>query len=107
MDGFVDIPQRLRCNCPQVILSFTYFSIKRLCTGTCCAIKRNNFAQRWKPFRTSSPQSLQRFTHYLQLPWEWAVPLISVSGILHGLLSQSLFLVKINLLSPHQDDSTP
>jgi hypothetical protein len=94
-------------NSPRLMLSFVYLSINRLCTGICCAIEWNDSALRRKGLRTSYPQGSQRSTHYLQLPWKWAIPLISTFGILHWLLSQSLFLVRIDLPNPDPSDPNP
>jgi hypothetical protein len=81
-------------NFPQVCLSLLYFSINRLCTSICFAVEWNNYAVHRKSLRVTSPEGKQRGTHFLQLPYRWAIPLTVTSGLLHWLLSQSLFLVR-------------
>lgn len=49
-----------------------------------------------KGLRVTEPRGLQRGTYFLQLPYRFALPLIAVSTILHWLLSQSFFLVRID-----------
>lgn len=82
-------------NIPQVLLSISYFSINRICTSICAATEWNNFALRRKGLRVTSPTGRQRGTHFLHIPFRWSLPLSCTSGILHWLLSQSLFFVRI------------
>lgn len=81
-------------NLPQVCLSFVYFSINRICTSICFAKEWNDYATHRKGLRVTEPAGRQRDTHFLQLPYRWAIPLTITSGLLHWLLSQSLFLVR-------------
>lgn len=82
-------------NSPQVILSLVYFSVNRICTSICFATEWNNFGKHRKGLRTTTPTGLQRSAHFLQLPYRWAIPLTTISGVLHWLLSQTLFLVRL------------
>jgi hypothetical protein len=68
-----------------------------MCTSLCFALEWNNYATHRKGLRVTSPAGQQRGTHFLQLPLRWAVSLNVVSGLLHWLLSQSLFLVRNEL----------
>jgi hypothetical protein len=81
-------------NLPQVCLSLLYFSINRICTSMCFAMEWNRFTFYQKGLRVTHPTGKQRSTHFLQLPLRWAIPLTVMSGTLHWLLSQSLFLVR-------------
>jgi hypothetical protein len=82
-------------NLPQVMLSLFYFSIHRICTSICFATEWNNYAIKRRGLRVKSPEGGQRPTHFLQLPLRYAILLTIWSGILHWLLSQSLFLVRL------------
>lgn len=84
-------------NLPQVCLSLLYFSVNRICTSVCLATEWNNYAINRKGLRVTSPSEKQRDTYFLQLPYRWAIPLTVTSGMLHWLLSQSLFLVRREL----------
>lgn len=84
-------------NLPQVILSLCYLLLNGICTSMASAEEWNNMARTRKGLRVTRPQGKQRSTHFLQLPYKWAVPLIITSGVLHWLLSQSLFLVRIDV----------
>jgi hypothetical protein len=84
-------------NLPQVGLSLLYFSINRVCTSICFSMEWNQYTHYRKGLRVTHPTGKQRGTHFLQLPLRWAIPLTVMSGLLHYLLSQSLFLVRQEL----------
>jgi len=81
-------------NMPQVSLSLLYLSLNRFCTSICFAMEWNQYATHQKGLRVTDPSGQQRSTYFLQLPLRWAIPLTVMSGVLHWLLSQSLFLVR-------------
>lgn len=65
------------------------------------AYEWSSFSKTRTPLRVSSkPKGLQRTTYFLQLPCRYAFPLILISGTLHYLISQSIFLVSIQLFGP-------
>ena len=82
-------------NLPQIVLSFCYLALNGICTSMAGAQEWNGIAQTRKGLRVTRPTAKQRSTYFLQLPYRWAVPLILTSGILHWLLSQSLFFVRL------------
>jgi hypothetical protein len=86
-------------NTPQLALSFCYLALNSICTSLASAYERNNIARTRKSLRVTDPQGQQRSTYFLQLPYKWVAPLIVVSGTLHWLLSQSFFLVRLNMLN--------
>lgn len=55
----------------------------------------SHYAQERKPLRVSTPKGMQRSTYFLSLPYRFASPLLVLSGALHWLVSQSLFLASI------------
>jgi hypothetical protein len=81
-------------NTPQIILSASYFLVNRLCTSMCLAQEWNQQAVSGKTLRVTNPSGEQRSTYFLNLPYRWAIPLTIMSGFLHWLLSQSLFLAR-------------
>lgn len=54
-----------------------------------------------KGLRVTRPQEKQRSTYFLSLPYKWALPLVAASGILHWLLSQSLFVFRSDVYTRH------
>ena len=84
-------------NAPQLVLSTAYFALNRMCTSICFTREWNDYAMFRKGLRVTDPSAEQRPAYFLQLPYRWAVPLTAISGVLHWLLSQSLFLVLLEI----------
>lgn len=59
----------------------------------------SRFAYQRKTLRVTSPVGKQRCTYYLQLPYTFALPLLVLSGSLHWLLSQSIFLARVTVFN--------
>ena len=85
----------LIANTPQMIFSFLYLNLNGLLTTMWLAKEWSGFATQRKALRTSKPRGLQRSTHFLQLPYKISLPLMVLSGVLHWLISQSLFLAVV------------
>ena len=83
-------------NVPQLILSFCYLAINSECTSMAGAREWNQLGAVRKGLRVTNPMKAQRNTYYLQLPYKVSLPLTLFSGGLHWLLSQTLFLVRID-----------
>jgi len=86
----------LIANSPQALLSFLYLTLNGLLTSMFLADEWSRFAKERKPLRVSSPTGLQRRTYFLQLPYRIALPLLVMSGLLHWLVSQSIFLAIVS-----------
>ena len=84
-------------NSPQVIFSLNYLLYNSLFTSMLLTAEVNSFVARRKTLRVSNPRGDQRSTYYLQLPYRYAVPLMVLSGWLHWLISQSIFLVNVSV----------
>ncbi|KAJ8109018.1 hypothetical protein OPT61_g7764 [Boeremia exigua] len=88
----------LIANSPQVILSFLYFAYNNLFTAMLLAYEWTSYAHKRKGLRVSRrPTGSQRSTYFLQLPYRFGLPLVVLSGMLHWLVSQSIFLVAFDL----------
>ncbi|ETN42231.1 uncharacterized protein HMPREF1541_04172 [Cyphellophora europaea CBS 101466] len=85
----------LIANLPQTILSFLYLQLNGLLTSMWLASEYADFAKERKTLRVSNAKAGQRSTHFLQLPYKVALPLMTMSGLLHWLLSQSIFLAVV------------
>lgn len=90
----------LIANLPQAILSFLYLNLNGLLTSMWVANEWSRFAKERKPLRVSTPKVGQRSTHFLGLPYKIAMPLMIVSGLLHWLVSQSIFLAVVAEYGP-------
>lgn len=89
----------LLANLPQLVLSLLYMSYNGLFTCMHLAYEYAGFAKHRKPLRVTTPRGKQRTTYWLQLPYTYSVPLLVASAVLHWLVSQSLFLVRISFWS--------
>lgn len=88
----------LLANTPQVVMSLLYFTYNGLFTSIALATEWDNYARRRKGLRvSSSPVGAQRTTYFLQLPYRYSLPLLVISGLLHWLISQSIFLVFVEI----------
>ncbi|KAH9878106.1 hypothetical protein J1614_003323 [Plenodomus biglobosus] len=91
------ITNAVAANSPQLILSFLYFSYNALFTAMLMGYEWTSYAFKSKGLRVSSyPTGAQRSTYFLQLPYRFGTPLMVLSGTLHWLVSQSIFLIAID-----------
>lgn len=88
----------LLANTPQVILSFLYLTYNGLFSCMLLMEEWNGFARERKPLRVTSPTGIQRSSYWLQLPYTYGIPLLVMSGLLHWLVSQSIFLARVTVL---------
>lgn len=84
-------------NLPQAVLSFSYLMYNGLYTCMLQGHEWSGYAHERKSLRVTSPVGKQRSTYYLTLPYTYAVPLLLFSGLLHWLVSQAIFLVRITV----------
>lgn len=84
-------------NVAQPILSFIYFMYNGIFTAIYGALEWESFARHRKGLRVSKkPRGDQRSSHFLELPYRISLPLMLLSGVLHWLVSQCIFLVNID-----------
>ena len=88
-------PMILLANLPQTIVSFLYLTYNALFTCMLVAKEWNQFAHKRKTLRVSDPVKGQRSTYWLQLPYTYSIPLLIMSSLLHWIVSQTLFFVRI------------
>lgn len=92
-------------NTPQAIMSFVYLNYNSLYTNISLVTEWDRFSQSRKGLRVSStPKGAQRDTYFLQLPYRYSLPIIFISGTIHWLISQSIFLVNLEVYGPSDDD---
>ncbi|KAI9770842.1 MAG: hypothetical protein M1839_003037 [Geoglossum umbratile] len=85
----------LPANSPQAVLSFLYLTYNGIFTCMLSADEWGRLAHQRKTLRVTSPAGNQRSNYYLQLPYAFALPLLAISGTLHWLVSQSIFLARV------------
>lgn len=84
-------------NIPQVLMSLIYFNYNALFTCIFLADEWDRFfGEKKKGLRVSTwPQGHRRQTYFLQLPYRYSLALAAFSGGLHWLISQSIFLIRV------------
>ncbi|KAL4778392.1 hypothetical protein BJX76DRAFT_352648 [Aspergillus varians] len=85
----------LLSNTPHMVLSILYFLCNSLMTCMLLAAEWSNYATQRQPLRVSWPKGQQRSKYYLSLPYQYSVPLVLFSVLMHWFLSQSIFFVYI------------
>jgi hypothetical protein len=95
----------LVANMPQLIFSTIYFVYNSVVTAMTMSDEWSQLANQRKGLRVSSnPQGDQRSTYFLQLPYRYSLPLLFMSGLMHWLISQSLFIINLEASSNLPDD---
>jgi len=61
----------------------------------------NDYALHRRPLRVTSPRGSQRSTYFLSLPYHYLIPIVVTSIATHWILSQSLFLVAIDVFDEY------
>jgi hypothetical protein len=83
-------------NSPQILLSVVYLYFNNMFTSMALAYEWGQFGTRRKGLRVTKPRGQQRETYFLQLPLKIGVPLNILSGLMHWLASQTLFVVRMD-----------
>lgn len=83
-------------NSPQLLLSIIYLYYNNMFTSMALAYEWNQLGNDRKGLRVTKPRGQQRETYFLQLPLRISIPLNSLSGLLHWLASQMLFVVRLD-----------
>ncbi|KAL4914499.1 hypothetical protein BDW62DRAFT_213385 [Aspergillus aurantiobrunneus] len=79
-----------------LLFSILYFIFNSVMTSMALAAEWSRYAVTRRGIRVSwNPQSAQRSSYFLSMPYRYAVPLMVASATLHWLISQSPFLVGI------------
>ncbi|KAH8205228.1 hypothetical protein TruAng_000640 [Truncatella angustata] len=99
----------LLANLPQLLISIIYILYNAMLSTF--LVQREfslmHRSDRRKPLRVSEPTGIQRSSFFISLPLRYGVPLYATSGVMHWLISQSLFLARITAISPDgTDDNT-
>jgi hypothetical protein len=90
-------------NAPQVIFSFIYFFYNSIFTIMVMSNEWDQLQVSRKGLRVSAiPENYQRSTYFLQLPYRFGVPILATSALIHWLISQSFFIVRLDSRDPDE-----
>lgn len=102
-------------NTPQALFSFLYICYNSMFTAMFLARELMTFSvttgRGRKYLRVSDPRGEQKCTYFLNLPYKYGITLLAGSGLMHWLVSQSIFLANISIIprdgdTPMQDEIT-
>lgn len=105
----------LIANAPQALFSFLYVCYNSLFTVMFLSRELMRFSvtagRGRKYLRVSDARGEQKSTYFLNLPFKYGIPLLVGSGLMHWLVSQSIFLANITIIPrdgtvPMQDEIT-
>ncbi|KAI1741226.1 hypothetical protein F4680DRAFT_458100 [Xylaria scruposa] len=93
----INAPTFLGCvllaNTPQLVLSLWYFSFNNLFTRLQLVTEWEQYGKDFLPLRVTDPEGKQKSTYRLQLPYKYGLPLITLSALLHWLLSNTIYTI--------------
>lgn len=85
-------------NSAQLIVSLIYFSYNSLFTAMLLGYEWTTYAYKQKGLRvTTKARGAQRSSYFLSLPYRFALPLMATSGLMHWVVSQSIFFIIIEV----------
>jgi hypothetical protein len=90
----------LIANFPQLVLSILYLFYNAMLSCFLVQLEFSQMYRKRKPLRVSEPEGIQRSSYFISLPLKYGIPLYISSGIMHWLISQSLFLARITAFFP-------
>ena len=90
----------LFANMFQVFVSALYLMYNNLLTIMVVASEWNDFISERKTLRLSVDRGIQRSNYFLSLPYRYSSVLMTCSGLLHWLISQSIFVVQTVAYTP-------
>lgn len=86
----------IMANIVQVLVSLAYVAYNGLVSCMLVADEWSGFAKDRKTLRVSASVGIQRSSYTLSMPLSYGIPMTILSSILHWLVSQSTFVVRIN-----------
>ncbi len=89
----------LVANLPRFILSILYIFYNSMLSTFLVQREFSLMYAKRKPLRVSEPIVIQRSSYFISLPLRYGILLYLTSGIMHWLISQSLFLAQIAALT--------
>ena len=85
----------------QLLISLYYLFYNNILTCQLAAREFTQYFTRKDSLRVNTPKNItQRSSHFLSLPFEYAIPLALSSIVLHWLVSQSVFIVQTTAYGP-------
>ena len=87
----------------QIIISLLYVTFNALFSYIRVSEEWAGYQKTRKSLRVSFPEGIQRSSHFISMPYRYGVPLIISMALLHWMVSQSVFVVRV--ISHYSDGS--
>jgi hypothetical protein len=88
-------------NVPQIIFFFIYFFCNGIFTTMMMSKEWDQLQTSRKGLRVSAiPENHQRSTYFLHVPYQFGVPILAASAMIHWLISQSFYVVRLDNQDP-------
>lgn len=87
----------LIANAPQIIVSYIYVAYNGLFTSMLSTAEWVGYSLCPRGLSVAWPKGHQRSRGFLEIPYAYGAPIMVASTLLHWLISQSLFLVRITV----------
>lgn len=82
-------------NSPQIVFTLLYLVYNRAYTKMLAIHEWMKFSVVRRSLRVSQPSGIQRSTYWLHIPYRYSIPLIITSSMMHWVISESFFLVRV------------
>ncbi|KAJ5435736.1 hypothetical protein N7445_006621 [Penicillium cf. griseofulvum] len=84
-------------NVPQLVITVSYFFYNSVLTSMLATAEYSSYGASSQPLRVTWPMkgSTQQSTYWLSMPYRYGVPLMVIYMVLHLLISQSIFYVRV------------
>ncbi|KAF7192513.1 hypothetical protein HII31_06145, partial [Pseudocercospora fuligena] len=82
-------------NLPQILLTILCLLCNKALSGMLMAREWIAFSSTRKALRVTDPRGDQQSTYFLSMPYQYAIPLLLASVLLHWIMSQCFFLISI------------
>ncbi|QIX01275.1 hypothetical protein AMS68_006792 [Peltaster fructicola] len=91
----------LIANLPQFILSIAYVLYNGLFSIMHLSHEWSRYAVEKLPLRVTTPTGAQKSTHWLQLPLQYSIPLLTTTTVLHWVISEAIFIARVEMNDAH------
>ena len=87
----------LLSNLPQILISFLYILYNDVLTRMLISEDYSQFGKRQETLRVSNPRAAQRSAFLLNLPIRYGIAVLSLIGLLHWFLSNTMTVVRVRV----------
>jgi hypothetical protein len=99
------LPAVLLANLPQLVVSLTYVSYNSVWRSMLMGLEWSQYVNKLEELRFSCPTQLQRSTYRLQVLYRYGVPLMVLISSTHLLISESIFVVRLHVLTQNGQEN--